>query len=404
MFDFDSIAKDFPLLNRQINGRRLVYLDSAATAQKPQCVIDKMNAIYTNCNGNIHRAAHTMSNEVTAQYENARQIIKNFIGAESVKSIVFTSGATASINLVAYSYGVSIKKGDSIIVSEMEHHSNIVPWQMLCERTGAELKVIPFDENGELDARVYLNMLSSNTKIVAITAASNFLGTMPDLEFYISKAHEVGAKVVVDACQGVVHGEINVKELDCDFLAFSAHKLYAPTGMGVLYGKEELLEAMPPFLGGGDMVDTVTFQKTTYAELPLKFEAGTTPYVEAIGLSEAIEYLNRIDFAAARSHEHALLSYATERLGKIEGLRIYGNAKRRCSLLSFNIDGIHPFDLALLLDKQGVAVRSGTHCAQPAMQHFSITGSVRASFAFYNSFDDIDVLYSSIERAVTMLR
>ncbi len=405
MFDNSSIIKEFSVIESgEVNGRKLIYLDSAATAQKPKCVVDCMSDLYSTCNGNIHRGAHYMSNVVTEKYELSRELIRDFISAKSTKNIIFTSGATASINLVANSYGSFISKGDHIVVSEMEHHSNIVPWQLLCQRTGAELKVIPFDNNGELIKSEYEKLLSNKTKIVAITAASNSLATMPDLPYFIAKAHEIGAKVMVDACQAIVHGRMNVVELDCDFLAFSGHKLYGPTGIGVLYAKEELLDEMPPFFGGGDMVATVTFAKTTYAELPLKFEAGTTPYIQAIGLGEAIKFLNSIDFNAALEYEKELTNYLLSSLEQIDGIQIYGKSKDRCSLVSFNIDGCHSFDLALLLDKQGVAVRTGTHCAQPTMQHFGITGCARASLGIYNNHNDIDTFIIALNRAVMMLR
>lgn len=404
MFNIDNIRREFPILDTKIENKPLVYLDSAATSQKPLVVTNKVNELYNSCNANIHRGSHYMSNRVTEQYEAARETIRKFIGADSSKSIVFTSGATASINLVASSYGSFIGKGDQIIVSEMEHHSNIVPWQMLCERVGAELKVVPFDEKGEFDIDIFLKILTPKVKLVAITQASNVLGTMPDLKFIIGVAHERGARVLVDGCQGVVHGEVNVKDLDCDFYAFSGHKLYAPTGIGVLYAKEELLQIMPPYMGGGDMVARVSFEKTTYAEIPLKFEAGTTNYIGAIALGEAVNFLNNIDIKGAHAHEHKLLRYATDVLSTIDDITIYGTAHQKCPLVSFNIEGVHHYDLALLLDKQGIAVRSGTHCAEPVMKHYSIGGCVRASFAIYNTFDEIDTLYRAINVAVKMLK
>ena len=404
MFDVHAIRKEFPILESKIHGRDLVYLDSGATAQKPIAVIDKITYLHSSCNANIHRGAHYMSNKVTQEYEEARETIREYIRAKSTKSIIFTSGATAAINLVASSYGTFIDCNDEILVSEMEHHSNIVPWQLLCERTGAKLKMLPFLDSGEIDMTLYSTLLTSNTKIVAITQASNVLGTMPDLKTIISMAHSKGAKVMVDGCQGIVHGGANMEELDCDFYAFSGHKLYGPTGIGVLYGKEELLEMMPPYMGGGDMVARVTFEKTTYAELPLKFEAGTSNYIGAIALAEAIHFINSLDKDEVEQHLHTLLTYATERLSTIEGITIYGNTVDKCSIISFNIDGVHPYDLALLLDKQGVAVRSGTHCAEPVMKHYSITGNVRASFAIYNTKEEIDILYKSVEVAVNMLK
>lgn len=404
MFNIDNIRREFPILDTKIDQKKLVYLDSAATSQKPLVVTNKVSELYNSCNANIHRGSHYMSNRVTEQYEAAREKVSKFIGASSSKSIVFTSGATASINLVATSYGTFIGKGDHIIISEMEHHSNIVPWQMLCERTGAELKVVPFNDKGEFDIDTYLNILTPKVKLVAVTQASNVLGTMPDLKFIIGAAHERGSRVLIDGCQGVLHGEVNVQELDCDFYAFSGHKLYAPTGIGVLYAKEELLQIMPPYMGGGDMVAHVSFEKTTYAEVPLKFEAGTTNYIGAIALGEAIGFLESIDIKGAHNHEHKLLRYATDILSSIEGITIYGTADRKCPLVSFNIDGIHHYDLALLLDKQGIAVRSGTHCAEPIMKHYSIGGCVRASFAIYNTLDEIDTLYKAINVAAKMLK
>ncbi len=404
MFDVDAIRREFPILQTKVHGKDLVYLDSGATAQKPLVVIEKITSLYSSCNANIHRGAHYMSGKVTEEYEQARDTVRDFIGARSTKSIVFTSGATASINLVANSFGSFISYKDEILVSEMEHHSNIVPWQLLCARTGATLKVIPFLDNGEIDMNAYSTLLNSDTKIVAITQASNVLGTMPDLKNIITMAHEVGAKVMVDGCQGIVHSTTDVTDLDCDFYAFSGHKLYAPTGIGVLYGKEELLEEMPPYMGGGDMVARVSFETTTYAALPLKFEAGTSNYIGAIALSEAIKFVKGIDKEGAESHLHSLLTYATTLLSTIDGLTIYGQAEGKCSIISFNIDGVHPYDLALLLDKQGVAVRSGTHCAEPIMKHYSISGSVRASFAIYNTKEEVDMLFKAVEVAVNMLK
>ncbi|MEG1635528.1 MAG: SufS family cysteine desulfurase [Rikenellaceae bacterium] len=404
MFDTNNIRREFPILATKVNQKDLVYLDNAATSQKPQLVIDKVSELHSSCNANIHRGSHYMSNRVTEQYEAAREKVSRFIGAESAKSIVFTSGATASINLIASSYGAFIGKGDHIVVSEMEHHSNIVPWQMLCERTGAVLKVVPFNDKGELDIDAYLEILTPQVKLVAITQASNVLGTMPDIKFIIGAAHERGSRVAIDGCQGVVHGEVNVKDLDCDFYAFSGHKLYGPTGIGVLYAKEELLQIMPPYMGGGDMVAHVAFEKTTYADVPLKFEAGTTNFIGAIALGTAIDYLDSINIKEAHAHENKLLRYATDILSNIDGLTIYGIAESKCPLLSFNIEGIHHYDLALLLDKQGVAVRSGTHCAEPIMKHYSMSGCVRASFAFYNTTSEVDALYKAINVAVKMLK
>ena len=405
MFNVETIRKEFPILNSLVYGKPLVYLDSGATAQKPRCVIEKINQLHTHCNANIHRGSHYMSNTCTSEYELARERIRAFIHAPHVKNIVFTSGATASINLVATSYGGAfIKAGDEIIVSQMEHHSNIVPWQLLCERTGAILKVLPFNESGAIEMESYQKLLTEKTRLVAITQASNVLGTMPPLREIIDLAHAVQAVVLVDGSQGIVHAPVNVAELDCDFYVFSGHKLYGPTGTGVLYAKEKWLEAMPPYMGGGDMVGRVSFEHTTYAELPLKFEAGTTNYIGMIGLGEAIAFLNTLDMEAAHEHEHRLLTYATEKLSTVDGLRIYGTVPGKCSIISFNIQGIHPLDIGMILDKTGVAVRTGTHCAEPVMTRYGVTSMVRASFALYNTFEEVDTLCQSVELAVQMLR
>lgn len=406
MYDVEKIRVDFPILERMIDAKRkLIYLDNGATAQKPQRVLDKISSIYTNNNANIHRGVHKLSGECTVMYENARETIREFIGADSSREIIFTSGATASINLVANSWGnANVGKGDEIIVSEMEHHSNIVPWQLLCERTGAELKVFPFNDNGDFEYSKLDELLTSKTKLVAITHASNVLGTITDLKFVIDKAHKVGAVVMVDGCQGIVHGNINVSELDCDFYAFSGHKIYSPTGIGALYAKRQLLEDMPPFMGGGDMVATVTFAKTTYAELPLKFEAGTANFVGAIAMAEAIEYIKSIGVDAIHTHEKELLDYATQKLSEIEGLKIYGNSKSKCSIISFNIDGIHPLDMGMILDKLGIAIRTGTHCAEPIMTHFGVKAMARASFAMYNTKEEVDALVKGVNQSIAMLK
>ncbi len=405
MFNAETIRKEFPILDTCIYGKPLVYLDSGATAQKPRRVIDKINSLHTSCNANIHRGAHYMSNACTSEYEEARERIRAFIHAPNVRNIVFTSGATASINLVAASYGEAfIRKGDEIIVSQMEHHSNIVPWQLLCQRTGAVLKMLPFNEEGAIEMERYEQLLSEKTRIVAITQASNVLGTMPPLRKIIDLAHAAKAVVLVDGCQGIVHAPVNVEELDCDFYVFSGHKLYGPTGTGVLYAKEKWLEAMPPYMGGGDMVGRVSFERTTYAELPLKFEAGTTNYIGMIGLGEAIAFLNTLDLPSVHAHERRLLAYASERLNAIDGLRIYGTVPGKCSIVSFNVEGLHPLDVGMILDKTGVAVRTGTHCAEPVMARYGITSMVRASFALYNTIEEIDALGKSVELAIQMLR
>lgn len=404
MKSIEQIRGDFPILKSTIYKKPLVYLDSGATAQKPQCVIDKVNYLHQSMNANIHRGVHYLSQEVTSLYEDARTTVQQFIGAEHKEEIVFTAGATAAINTVAYSWGESLKIGDNIIVSEMEHHSNIVPWQLIAERKGAEIRVLPIDDEGRLMVEKLDDLLDSRSRLVAVTQASNTLGTRPDLKYIIAKAKAAGALTLVDGCQGVVHGGVNVAELDCDFYAFSGHKLYGPTGIGVLYGRKDIMESMPPFLAGGDMVDRVSFEKTTYAPLPLKFEAGTANYIGAIGLAEAIKYLNQFDQAEIEEHEQQLLKSATERLSKIEGLKIYGTQLDKCGIISFNVDGVHHYDLGMILDKLGVAIRTGQHCAEPTMKHFGITGMCRASLGIYNTQSDIDALIAGVERAVNMLR
>ena len=405
MFNPNEIREEFPLLGREVYGKPLVYLDNAATAQKPRCVIDTIARLYREENANIHRGVHLLSERCTEMYEDARRVVAEALGTPDVGEVVFTAGATASINTVAWAWGEKfVGEGDNVVVSEMEHHSNIVPWQMLCERKGAELRVLPFDEAGNLCVEQLDGLLDSNTKMVAITQASNTLGTMPILKPIVDKAHGVGALVLVDGCQGFVHSEVNVRELGCDFYAFSSHKLYGPNGVGVLYGRRELLEAMPPFLGGGDMVKKVTFEKTTYADLPLKFEAGTANYIDAIGLAEAIKFLRGLDRGAVMAHERALLDYATEQLRQIEGLRIYGEAKEKCSIVSFNVEGVHNFDLGAVLDRSGVAIRTGAHCADPVMAHYGVQGMARASFALYNTAEEVDALVTGVRKAVRMLK
>ncbi len=405
MFNVEDIRRDFPILSTTVYGKPLIYLDSGATAQKPQVVIDKVDYLHRAMNANIHRGVHYISEECTSLYEAARESVRAFVGAESKDEIIFTAGATASINLVAYAWGNSfVAAGDNIVISEMEHHSNIVPWQAVAESRGAEIRVLPIDEVGALRMDLLDGLLDERTKLVAVTQASNTLGTRPDLRVLIDAAHAVGALVMVDGCQGVVHGGVDVRGIDCDFYAFSGHKLYAPTGIGVLYGKREILEAMPPFMYGGDMVDKVSFAKTTYAKPPLKFEAGTANYVGAIGLGTAIEYLAQFDASEIEKHERGLLKLATEGLEKIEGLRIYGSDESKSAIISFNVEGVHHLDLGMILDKLGIAIRTGMHCAEPTMQHFGVTGMCRASFAIYNNEDDVRALVSGVERAVMMLR
>ncbi len=405
MFDVENIRREFPILARTVYGRPLVYLDSGATAQKPLAVIETVDRLHRELNANIHRGVHYLSEESTALYEAARERIARYIGAAAREEVIFTSGATASLNTVAYAWGGRfVGAGDNVVVSEMEHHSNIVPWQLLCERQGAELRVLPFDDAGRLRTEQLPTIIDGRTKIVAVTQASNTLGTRPDLRPVVAAAHAAGAVVVVDGCQGIVHGGVDVQALDCDFYAFSGHKLYGPTGIGVLYGKRDLLEAMPPFLGGGDMVDRVSFARTTYAPVPLKFEAGTANFVGAIGLGEAVKFLEGLDPAELEAHEQELLRYAAERLSAVEGLRIYGTADDKCAIVSFNVEGVHGYDMGMILDKLGVAVRTGQHCAEPVMTHYGVTGMCRASFALYNTLAEVDALADGVRRAVRMLR
>lgn len=403
--DINSIRNDFPILGRKVNGKPLIYLDSGATAQKPECVIEAVNRLHREQNANIHRGVHRLSEEATELYEQARERVRTFIGAEQREEVIFTAGATASINTVAYAWGERfLHAGDNIIISEMEHHSNIVPWQLLAERKGAEIRVLPFEDSGRLMVERLDDLLDEHTRMVAVTQASNTLATRPELRPIIEKAHAAGAHVMVDGCQGVVHGGVDVTSLDCDFYAFSGHKLYGPTGIGVLYGKRELLEQMPPFLCGGDMVDRVSFAKTTYAPLPLKYEAGTANFIGAIGLGEAIEYLRGLDLASIEAYERELTHYAEQQLQQIEGLRIYGTTEDKCSIISFNVEGVHHYDLGMILDKLGIAIRTGQHCAEPVMAHYGITGMCRASIAMYNTREEMDALFKGVERAVRMLR
>lgn len=405
MFDIKKIRADFPILQRTVNNRPLVYFDSGATAQKPLSVINLTDELMRDHNANIHRGVHHLSGKMTEMYEEARERVRRFIGAECREEVIFTSGATASINLVAYAWSERfLREGDNIVVSEMEHHSNIVPWQLAAERKGAELRVLPFDDRGELRYDMLASLIDSRTKLVAVTEASNTLATCPNLEPIVAAAHAVGAVVMVDGCQGIVHGGGRVKERGYDFYAMSGHKLYGPTGIGVLYGRKELLEEMPPFMGGGDMVDKVTFAKTTYAQLPLKYEAGTANFIGAVGLAAAIDYVESIGMEHIERHEQELLRYATEELKKIEGLRIYGEAERRCPLISFTIDGTHPYDVGMILDKLGVAIRTGHHCAEPVMTHFGVTGMCRVSIGMYNTKEEVDILVRGVERAVMMLK
>ncbi|WP_299884065.1 aminotransferase class V-fold PLP-dependent enzyme [uncultured Lacinutrix sp.] len=403
MLDIKNIRQDFPILNRQVNGKPLVYFDNAATSQTPQQVIDVIVDYYTNYNANIHRGVHSLSQEATDKYEQARNTIQNHFNAKHAYEIILTSGTTESINLIAHGFTSLLQKEDEIIVSALEHHSNIVPWQMLCEKTGAILKVIPMNLNGELEMDTYSALLSDKTKLVFVNHISNALGTINPIESIIKQAHQVGAAVLIDGAQACPHIKPDVQALDVDFYVASAHKICGPTGVGMLYGKEEWLEKLPPYQGGGEMIATVSFEKTTYAGLPHKFEAGTPNICGGIAFAAAIDYMNSIGFNAISSYENELLDYATEKLLDIEGLKIYGTSKNKTSVISFNIENIHPYDVGTLLDKMGIAVRTGHHCAQPIMDFFKIPGTIRASFAFYNTKEEIDTLVEAVKKAKMML-
>ena len=403
MRDISDIRKDFPLLNRTIYNRPLVYFDNGATTQKPQCVLDAVREVYTTYNGNVHRGVHAMSDMTSEAYENAREKVRSFINAGSRNEIIFTSGTTGSINAVAFSFGERyIREGDEIILSNLEHHANIVPWQMMCERKGAVLRVIPINDNGEILFNEYLALLSSKTRLVAVTQVSNVLGTILPVKKIIEAAHSMNVPVLIDGAQGIQHGVTDVKEMDCDFYAFSGHKIYAPTGIGVLYGKEKWLAEMPPYQGGGDMVETVTFEKTTYNELPFKFEAGTVNYAGAIGLGRALDYVLSIGRENIEAREADLLARVTERLSGISGLTIFGRSDKKIPIISFLLKDIHQYDTGTILDKMGIAVRTGTHCAQPVMKRFGVDGTVRASICFYNTFEEIELLGTGIEKVKSM--
>ncbi|AUC77753.1 aminotransferase class V-fold PLP-dependent enzyme [Olleya sp. Bg11-27] len=403
MLDITKIRKDFPILNRQVNGKPLVYFDNAATSQTPQQVIDVIVDYYSNYNANIHRGVHALSQEATDKYEAARHTIQKHFNAKKAHEIIFTAGTTHSINLVANGFASIIKKGDELIVSALEHHSNIVPWQMLCEKTGAILKVIPMTLEGELDMTAYADLLSEKTKLVFVNHISNALGTINPIDTIIKQAHQVGAAVLIDGAQACPHIKPDVQALDVDFYVTSAHKICGPTGVGMLYGKEEWLNKMQPYQGGGEMIDQVTFEKTTYAGLPHKFEAGTPNICGGIAFAAALDYMNAIGFDAIADYEHDLLDYGTKKLLEIEGLKIYGTSKNKTSVISFNLEGIHPYDVGTLLDKMGIAVRTGHHCAQPIMAFFKIPGTIRASFAFYNTKAEIDALVTGVKKAKMML-
>lgn len=403
MLDVSKIRADFPILSRQVNNKPLVYFDNAATSQTPEVVIDTIVDYYSNYNANIHRGVHTLSQEATDKYEIARQKIQAHFNAKLSHEIIFTSGTTHSINLVANGFSALLKAGDEIIVSALEHHSNIVPWQMLCERTGAILKVIPMNQEGELIMETYDRLLSNKTKLVFVNHISNALGTINPIEYIIEKAHAVGAAVLIDGAQSCPHIKPDVQALDVDFYVASAHKVCGPTGVGMLYGKEAWLNKLPPYQGGGEMIAEVSFEKTTYADLPHKFEAGTPNICGGIAFGAALDYMNAIGFDNIATYENELLAYATEKLSTIEGLKIYGTAKHKTSVISFNLEGIHPYDVGTILDKLGIAVRTGHHCAQPIMDFFCIPGTIRASFAFYNTKEEIDILVAGVKKAKMML-
>lgn len=403
MLDIQKIRADFPILSRTINGKPLVYFDNGATSQKPQVVIDEYANYYQKINANIHRGVHTLSQLATDAYENSRIKIQNHINARFSHEVIFTSGTTHGINAIAHGFGSILKPGDEVLVSAMEHHSNIVPWQMVCEKTGAILRVIPMNENGELILAEYDKLLSDKTKIVTVNHISNALGTINPIQEMIAKAHEFGAAVLIDGAQAVPHLKPDVQALDCDFYVFSGHKMCGPTGTGILYGKEAWLNQLPPYQGGGEMIKEVTFEKTSYAELPHKFEAGTPNIAGGIVLGTAVDYMNSIGFVNIQIQENELVEYGTKRLLEIEGLKIYGTAKEKTSVISFNIEGIHPYDIGTIVDKLGIAVRTGHHCAQPVMDFFKIPGTIRASFAFYNTKEEIDVLVEAVKKAQMML-
>jgi len=399
-----EIRNDFPILSREVNGKPLVYLDNGATTQKPQIVIDAISKYYDNENSNIHRGVHLLSQEATTAYEEARVKIQQFINAKHSHEVIFTSGTTGSINLISSSFGKKhIQKGDEIIITAMEHHSNIVPWQMLCEEKEAILKVIPINKKGELIVKEFKKLITEKTKLVSFTHTSNSLGTINPTEEIIKIAHANNALVLVDGAQAIGHDRVDVQKLDADFFVFSGHKLFGPTGTGILFGKEELLNDLPPYQGGGDMIKTVTFEKTTYNELPHKFEAGTPNIAGGIGIGAAIDYVNSIGFEFIKKQEKELLHYATQELRKINGLKIIGEAEHKTSVISFVVDGVHPFDIGVILDKLGIAIRTGHHCTQPLMDFFEIPGTARASFSFYNTKEEVDILISGLNRALGML-
>ena len=403
MFDLNNIRKDFPILERTVNGQPLVYFDNAATSQTPNQVIDVIADYYRNYNSNIHRGVHTLSQEATDAYEGARKTVQNHFNAAHPHEIIMTSGTTHSINIIASGYTQILREGDELIISAMEHHSNIVPWQMLCERTGAVLKVIPMSQTGVLEMDVYKTLLSEKTKLVFVNHVSNALGTVNPIDEIIKEAHAIGAKVLIDGAQAAPHIKADVQALDVDFYVTSAHKLCGPTGVGMLYGKESLLNMLPPYQGGGEMIAEVRFEKTTYADLPHKFEAGTPNIAGGIAFGAALDYMNEIGFDTIAAYEQELLDYATEQLKAIDGVRIYGEAPQKTAVVSFNVNEIHPYDIGSILDKLGIAVRTGHHCAQPIMDFYKIPGTVRASFSFYNTKEEIDMMIKALKRAIQML-
>lgn len=403
-FSVREIREQFPALRQLIYGKNLIYFDNGATSQKPQVVLDAINRYYSKDNANIHRGVHFMSQKATTEYEEARSIIQKYLNARKSEEIIFTKGTTDGINLVALSYGELLKEGDEILITAMEHHSNIVPWQMLCERKGLVLKVAPINKKGELIIEEFDKLLNAKTKLVAVTHISNTLGTINPVKELAQKAHAVGAKILVDGAQSIQHMPVDVKDMDCDFFVFSSHKVFGPTGIGVLYGKEDLLDRMPPYQGGGDMISKVTFERTTYNELPFKFEAGTPHIAGGICLGEAIKFLSGLDIEAVMRHEKELADYAQDMLDTFEGVQIIGEAKKKTSVVSFVHEDIHPFDIGTLLDKQGIAVRTGHHCTQPLMDFFGIPGTVRASFAFYNTRQEVDTFIEAVERSIQMLK
>lgn len=404
-YDIENIRKQFPVLHQQVNNRPLVYLDNAATTQKPLSVIEALEVYYKTTNANIHRGAHYLANKATVQFEGTREKIRSFINAKETAEIIFTSGTTDSINLVAQAWGrKNIAAGDEILLSMMEHHSNIVPWQMLAEEKGAVIKVIPVTESGEWQIDAIDSLLNEKTKLVAVNHVSNSLGTINPIKMLIDKAHAFGAKVLIDAAQSVSHFATNVQELDCDFMCFSGHKIYGPTGTGVLYGKYDLLEAMPPWRGGGEMISSVSFEKTTYNTLPHKFEAGTPHISGVIALSSAIDFMTEFQWDDIIEHEKNILAYATSKISHIEGLRIFGTSTEKTGVISFDVEGIHPYDIGTLLDKQGIAVRTGHHCTEPLWNHYGVSGSVRASFAIYTTTNEIDLFVEALHKSISMLR